>query len=100
VQRYDADPAGVSYLKQYYEPTGRLRVPVVTLHNALDPVAPMFHEQRLLAAATARGTTALLRQRTVNSYGHCIFTTEEMSGAFGELADWARSRRGQLVATP
>jgi pimeloyl-ACP methyl ester carboxylesterase len=100
VQRYDADPAGVSYLKQYYEPTGRLRVPVVTLHNALDPVAPMFHEQRLLAAATARGTTGLLRQRTVNAYGHCIFTTEEMAGAFGELADWARARRGHLVATP
>src|SRR5438270_9307969 len=42
VERFAAQRDAVEYLEHNYDPSGNLNIPVLTLHNALDPVVPMF----------------------------------------------------------
>jgi len=92
VARFTARPDALNYLERHYEPTGELRIPVLTLHNALDPTLPIFHERRLASAAADAGASAYLVQRTASrAYGHCAFTEGEVLGAFGSLVTWART---------
>jgi pimeloyl-ACP methyl ester carboxylesterase len=87
VARYEATRDAANYLAHYYEPTGVLRIPVVTLHNPLDPVVPAFHEGLLAGAAAAAGYgDALTQWPSATPYGHCAFDVTEVMAAFGALA--------------
>jgi pimeloyl-ACP methyl ester carboxylesterase len=88
VDRYAATPDALAYIEQYYEPTGELQIPLLTLHNVRDPVAPLFHEVQLAALVDAAGASQQLVQRTVNRYGHCAITTDETLAAFADLVGW------------
>jgi hypothetical protein len=88
VGRYASSPDAVNYIAQYYTPTGKLAIPVVTLHTTRDPVVPAWHEDLYLAAATQAGSNNLLVQTKVNRYGHCAFTDDETLGAFTKLVTW------------
>ena len=89
VARYSEGPAAAQFLAKYYEPTGDLRVPLVSLHTSLDPVVPIFHETiyRSLVESKGRGTN--LHQTTPERYGHLMFTPEEIVGAFGQMISMA-----------
>lgn len=90
VARFEAGPDATHYLEKYYEPTGLLEIPMVTLHNAMDPVVPAFHETRLAAAAAATGHEGSLTQLTAaQPYGHCAFGADEVLGAFAGLVSAA-----------
>lgn len=91
VDRFTGDPAGENYEKQYFTPTGELRIPVLTLHTSRDPVVPVFHEKLYHEIAAEAGHSDLLLQRTIDRYGHCGFTTDEMVGALSDLASWAQT---------
>ena len=82
VERTSITPAAANYLDKYYQPTGDLRIPLVTLHNFWDPVVPYFHEPALARIVADAGASGMLEQRTVYSYGHCDFTTDQAMGAF------------------
>jgi pimeloyl-ACP methyl ester carboxylesterase len=69
VARYEATRDAGKYLAKYYEPTGILEVPVLTLHNPLDPAVPVFHEALLAASATAAGYQDALTQPLVDRRG-------------------------------
>jgi hypothetical protein len=84
VERYHADPAALAAMDAGYETTGRLAVPLVTLHTAADPIVPYWHEPRYsLRALAASG--ALHANLPVFRYGHCSFSAEEALVAFGLL---------------
>ena len=89
VGRVEGAPDARAYLAHYYEPSGRLAMPVLTLHDALDPVAPVFHETMYHQRVTAANAETQLVQRLVPRYGHCIFETDEMARALEDLVDWA-----------
>lgn len=89
--RYTISAAAQQYLSHYYTPTGNLGTKVVTLHNAWDPVVPVFHEDSLTAAVTRAGRTDNLVQRRLPAYGHCDFSGAALLTAFGELEQWSRS---------
>jgi pimeloyl-ACP methyl ester carboxylesterase len=92
VARYAAYPGAARYMKRYYEPSGRLRVPVLTLHNALDPMVPALHEARLAQAAAAAGYgTNLVQLPLTAAYGHCDMEISEVLNAFGALVLWAEA---------
>lgn len=91
VGRHSATADALQYLDHFYEPTGALRIPVLTLHGSRDPVAPLLHETRLDSLVTDAGASALLSQRTVDRYGHCAFETAEMLSAFTDLVRWVDS---------
>lgn len=88
VARYTSTPDAVNYIAKYYTPTGKLSIPVVTLHTTRDPVVPVWHEDLYLGTATKAGSADLLVQTKVNRYGHCTFTDQEMLTAFGKLVTW------------
>jgi len=91
VQRFRADRPAVNYYERNYEPTGRIGIPVLTLHTTRDPAIPFGHESLFAATVNAVGRGGLLVQRPVDRWGHCAFTPGEMQAAFADLVQWVTS---------
>jgi pimeloyl-ACP methyl ester carboxylesterase len=88
VERVKADPRAQSYMRRYYQPTGELKRPMVTLHNALDPAVPFRHEVIYSELVAAAGRSSFLTVNPVPleaTYGHCDFTASEVGAAFQYL---------------
>jgi hypothetical protein len=79
---------GFEYLFRYYQPTGRVRIPTVTLHTTRDPLVPFWHEQVYQLLAAQRPRDGLLVQQSVNRFGHCEFQASEVLHAFSGLVEW------------
>jgi pimeloyl-ACP methyl ester carboxylesterase len=90
VGRFEASPAALNYLNQYYEPSGVLPIPMLMLSMALDPVVPGVHRSTYANLVAAAGQSGLLVQRTINRYGHCEFTPAELATAFADLVAWVQ----------
>lgn len=91
VARYSADPAAENYLQQWYEPTGRIQAPFVTIHTTRDPLVPVIAEDLFAARVAESGASDLLLQRTVDAFGHCGFGTADLPMAFLSLVQWVRT---------
>jgi pimeloyl-ACP methyl ester carboxylesterase len=93
VERFRAHPRGLTYTRLWYEPTGRLRVPTLTLHNLIDPLVPMTHEDEYAERVASWGKSHKLVQRISSAveYGHCDFTLEEEIAAFLDLVNWVEN---------
>ncbi|GAB6063133.1 prolyl oligopeptidase family serine peptidase [Deferrisoma palaeochoriense] len=96
IQRFRADPEARRAVAEGYETSGRLRVPLVTLHTTGDPIVPYWHEP-LYGLKTLFSGSALWRTHfRVDRYGHCAFTTDEVVQALTALvwrvriAEWLR----------
>jgi hypothetical protein len=89
VERFTAHPDALNYLAQYYEPTGQLQHPMLTLHTRVDPVNPLFHEDLYATKVNNAGMSDLLVQQTVSRYGHCNFKVDEILNSFDAMAKWA-----------
>lgn len=88
VERFNADRAALNYYERNYAPTGRIGIPVLTLHTTRDPAIPFGHESLIAATVNAAGRGDLLVQRPVDRWGHCAFTPGEMQAAFADLVQW------------
>ncbi|MDT4929113.1 MAG: hypothetical protein QOF92_1980 [Pseudonocardiales bacterium] len=86
------------------DPTGRLRVPTVTMHTEFDPFAIIADEKVLADQVAGSGKAADLLQlfiappanydtRTGPPYGinHCAFTDGQITGAITVLDQWVRT---------
>jgi pimeloyl-ACP methyl ester carboxylesterase len=89
VTRYDISPDAANYLERNYVPTGRLQIPVVSVHNLWDPLVPFFHEPAFAQIAASAGASNMLLQSAVPNYGHCNFPTPLVVSSFQKLASWA-----------
>jgi len=90
VEQHTIDQNCYAYLKKWYEPDGRLRIPVLTLHESRDPVVPIKHEWEYASRVAAQGSSDWLVQRTEDAWGHCVnFSAADVKGAFDELVLWA-----------
>ncbi|MGK2966095.1 MAG: alpha/beta hydrolase family protein [Tepidiformaceae bacterium] len=69
-------------------PTGRITVPLLTLHNTGDVFVPITHEASYAEKARAVGTDDLLVQRAIRAGGHCAFSTDEVTTAWTDLVGW------------
>ena len=87
VMRYRADRNALASLEAHYQTTGRLKTPLVTLHNTLDPVVPYEHALLYGDKVTDAGASGLYTHILVKSYGHCNFSTAEIMGALNALLD-------------
>ena len=88
VGRFDASPAALNYLEHNYQPSGALQVPMLMLSTSLDPVIPGLHQMLYQDLVAASGNSDLLVQRTIDQYGHCVFTPTEIATAFTDLVTW------------
>ena len=72
----------------YAERTGRLTVPLMTLHETGDAWVPLSLEQAYRRRTIAAGTDHLLVQRVVRAPSHCGFDGETREQAFDDLVAW------------
>lgn len=85
VPRYAADPAAVTELNSYYQTSGVLEVPLVTLHTTLDQQVPYWHEPVYRGKTFVANSSRLRTHIPVARYRHCNFQLYEALGAFGVL---------------
>src|SRR4029434_5404596 len=72
----------------YAERTGRLGVPLITLHETGDAWVPLSLEQSYRRRTIAAGTDHLLVQRVMRAPSHCGFDGEMREQAFDDLVAW------------
>jgi pimeloyl-ACP methyl ester carboxylesterase len=76
-----ADPAASRWMRETSTLTGRLDMPVLTLHTTDDGLVPVQHEEEYGEDVHQRGSGGLLRQAYTDRAGHCAFTTAELVAA-------------------
>ncbi|WP_336210946.1 alpha/beta hydrolase family protein [Nonomuraea sp. LPB2021202275-12-8] len=83
--------------------SGRIGVPVLSLHNLGDNFVPFSMEQYYRDDVARHGRTKLLVQRAIRAAGHCEFSDAEAGTAWDDLVRWERGGRrpaGDDVANP
>jgi len=91
ISRYVATDDALAWLDNNYEPTGNLRIPMITFHKTRDRLVPFRHETAYLAKVTAAGRTANLLQRSQDSFGHCDLGVSEILSNFQDLVGWVNT---------
>lgn len=96
VPRYDAGRLARDYGARYYEPSGRLRVPVVTLYTLRDPALPAvmseeLYEERVEDAGHAKNLRRLAAAKV--EFGHCSGELSDRQAAFQSLMTWVESSK-------
>ena len=87
VLRFTADQIALDQIATYYETSGNLSIPLVTLHTTGDPVIPYWHTTRYHNKIMASGSTRFYEHIGVDRYGHCSFTPVEVLNAFNRLVE-------------
>jgi pimeloyl-ACP methyl ester carboxylesterase len=82
VKRFKADPSALANVAAHYETSGKLMVPLVTIHTLSDPVIPYWHELLYTAKTLFAGDPLKRVNLPVSAYGHCNFTSEDILAAF------------------
>jgi pimeloyl-ACP methyl ester carboxylesterase len=87
VQRFAADPAALLEIGRYYETSGELKVPLVTMHTSGDPIVPYWHETRYYNEKILKHGESVPKYFpiSIDRYGHCTFNTQEAQYAFAVL---------------
>jgi pimeloyl-ACP methyl ester carboxylesterase len=88
ITRYTATPDALAWLDHNYEPTGDLKIPMITVHKTRDRLVPYRHEAAYRARVIAAGASANLVQRSQDAFGHCDFGVTEMLSNFQDLVRW------------
>ena len=96
--RITADPVAVAYMRAYYTPSGRLRVPVFSYHTIGDQMTSNEQQGAYADLVTKDGHGALFADAWVARAGHCAFTPAEHIAALETLEQ--RLANGSWDATP
>lgn len=84
-----ADPEQFLKLERIPTITGRLTVPMLTLHTLGDMLVPFHNQQVYGKRVAARGASEFLVQRAIRDVGHCTFDPQEAGEAFADMYAWA-----------
>lgn len=98
VQRFDADPKAVAKLAEESDLTGRIEVPVLTLHAIADPTALVEYEAEYHAKVAGAGRDALLLQTFTREDEHSKLSDAEYAGVFDTLLAWIADGKKPAVA--
>ncbi len=90
--RISADPAAVRYLARNISFTGRITIPVLSMHTTGDGLVIPQNEQAYASVVRRAGRSFLLRQVFVHRAGHCAFTPAETITAARILLHRMRDR--------
>ena len=82
VERFTADPKALAAVQAQYETSGKLSMPVVTIHTTLDPVIPYWQEPLYTLKTILAGSFLKRVNLPINAYGHCAFTGGQVLAAF------------------
>jgi pimeloyl-ACP methyl ester carboxylesterase len=88
IRRFTADQQALRELRNFYETSGNVPVPVVTLHPADDPLVLSLQSKTYQIKALVRGgfeSFSNVIPRNVARYGHVNVTAQELLEAFSTL---------------
>ena len=85
IARFSADPIALTEINKYYQTSGKLSIPLVTLHNTKDPADPYWHETLYNLKVLASGSASKHINLPVFRVGHCNFTAGEAVFAFSVM---------------
>lgn len=96
--RISADPAAVDYMERYFTPSGRLGVPVLTLHERGDNFPTVTQARAYSDVVRRAGNGRMLRQAFVDRPGHCGYTGAELVAAVLTLERRVKTGRWETNA--
>lgn len=85
VERYAATGTAQSNIARYYETTGVLKDPLVTLHTLADPIVPYWQELLYAAKVFRQRSLSKLAEIPALAYGHCNVTAAQAETALSLL---------------
>jgi hypothetical protein len=88
VARFDADPQAVQMLAEDSDMTGKLEVPVISLHAIHDPTAMVEYEADYREAVARAGRQDKLVQVFTNESDHSKLADAEYAAVFESLMQW------------
>jgi pimeloyl-ACP methyl ester carboxylesterase len=90
--RLAADPAARNAGRGagYAVPTGKIQVPVLSMHTTGDAFVPIVLQVSYRKIVDAAGRGDLLVQRAVRRPGHCDFSQAEVMEGFNDLVSWVK----------
>jgi hypothetical protein len=88
VARFTADPAAVATLKADGDLTGKLAVPVVSIHSINDPQVPVEAQSAYRATAAAGGGSDRLVQAYTDERAHTGQSAPELAAALDAVVAW------------
>jgi pimeloyl-ACP methyl ester carboxylesterase len=91
VARFGADEDALETMVDDYGASGRLAMPLVTLHTALDPLVPHGHVPIYQAKVAISGSRSLYEHRDAEAYGHCAFSEDDVWDAFLLLEEMVKN---------
>ena len=71
--------------------TGKLPIPVLSLHTIGDLFVPFSMEQIYARRAAMQGASDRLVVRAIRDHGHCGFALPEEESAFADLVNWVEN---------
>lgn len=83
--------------------SGRLPVPVLSLHTIGDLFVPLSMEQRYARRVAAEGASDRLVSRVIRDHNHCGFAVPEEEAGFAALVNWVTNGvkpAGDDILTP
>ncbi|WP_369179432.1 alpha/beta hydrolase family protein [Streptomyces mutabilis] len=93
VERFSADPAARRDLSYDSDLTGKVSLPVLTLHAIDDPTAFVEHEAAYRATLRGAGRGGNLVQTFTDEHEHSSLSDSEYANSVAALDDWVRSGR-------
>jgi hypothetical protein len=85
VERDSATGTALTNIASYYETTGLLHKPLVTLHTLADPIVPFWQEPDYAAKVLAKGSILKLVEIPAVAYGHCNVNASQAETALSLL---------------
>lgn len=85
VKRFKAQPTALAEIANYYETSGNLMRPLVTMHTTGDSIVPVWHQTLYSGKVPGVFPNFPYIPNTINRYGHCAFTLAEIQYGFGQL---------------
>lgn len=91
VARFAADPQAVAQLADDSDLSGRLTVPVITMHAIDDPTAMVEYEGHYGELAARANSGAMLLQTFTSEHDHSKLADAEYATIFDSLVKWIRT---------
>jgi len=86
--QFASDRNARNYVEHYFDPSGRIDVPVLTLHTIGDPIATPNNESAYRNTVAQQGNADLLMQQFTNGMGHATFTTQQDIAGIDAMIHW------------
>lgn len=83
-----ADKPQRHYLEKYFDPSGELQKPVITIHSTNDVLVPEFFETVLAETVETANKKGMLLQVFTADPGHCTFTPPQLLSTIRAMEYW------------